>query len=137
MIRKFKQLGVFFLDLIIINLVFFLCFGEIYFENFKYYKLIFLLPLILFLVFGLYNTTFSNFSSFHFFYILFINVLNFTILYIFQDNLGFNLRTLIIYCSLTIIFFILFRYLISYFLNLLKFKKKGKYNNLWCWRNRY
>ena len=124
MIRKFKQLGVFFLDLIIINLVFFLCFGEIYFENFKYYKLIFLLPLILFLVFGLYNTTFSNFSSFHFFYILFINVLNFTILYIFQDNLGFNLRTLIIYCSLTIIFFIFFRYLISYFLNLLKFKKK-------------
>lgn len=127
--RKIKQTIVILIDIFLINIIYYILFGNLLLDDIVNYNFIFFSPILFFYFFGLYNTTFSAFSGYHFFTILFsiiIFFIIFSLVIFFYKIDAYNFRELFIF---SIIFFILIssqRYFLSVFLNFIKVKKKDK-----------
>ena len=127
--RKIKQFIIISVDLIIINLLYYFFSNNLLINNVNSFDLLFLSPIIFFYFLGLYNTTFSEFSSYHFFSILY-SILIFFILnsfvFLTTEIESFSFYQLFFFSVALFFLTISNRYILSTFLNFLKFEKKEK-----------
>ena len=127
--RKIKQSIVILLDFFLINIIYYFLFKNLLISDAENYSFIFFSPILFFYFFGLYNTTFSAFSGYHFFTILFSIIIFFIIFFsiTFLNKIDiYTFQELFIFSIILFITISSQRYLLSIFLNFIKFKKKQK-----------